>query len=139
MNAPEAAGHVLEVFPEQLAVVRLGPGAEMPPWVESSSLLSVTATAAETSVVCAKRSVPTKVRQAGPYTAFKVRGPLDLAQTGVLVSLLAPLAQAQVPVFTISTFDTDWVLVPREQTDAATAAWTDAGHEVVVADPEETS
>ena len=126
----------LEVFPEQLAVVRLGPGAEIPAWAESSSLFSITAAATETSLVCAKRSVPAKARQAGPFTAYQVRGPLDFALTGVLAGLLVPLAEAEISVFTISTFDTDWILVPREASDAAAEAWVAAGDSVEVAVPE---
>lgn len=133
----ETTTHTLEIFPEQLAVVRLGPGAEIPTWAESSSLFSITATATETSLVCAKRSVPTKARQAGPFTAFRVQGVLDLALTGVLVSLLAPLAEARISVFSLSTFDTDWLLVPRGSVDAAVAAWTAVGHVVETAIPEE--
>jgi hypothetical protein len=125
----------LEQFPEKLAVVRLGPGAEVPAWAESSSLFSVTATARETSLVCATRSVPRKARQEGPFTAFAVQGPLDFALTGVLVSLLQPLADASISVFTISTFDTDWVLVPLAEADRAVEAWQGAGHEVVIATP----
>lgn len=137
MSAPVSGPFTLEVFPEQVAVVRLGPGAEIPAWAESSSLFSITATATETSLVCAKRSVPTKATQAGPFTAFQVRGPLDHALVGVLAALLAPLAEAGIPVFTLSTFDTDWILVPRESAEAATAAWTEAGHTVEVAIPVE--
>ena len=78
----------LEQFPEKLTVVRLGPGAEVPAWAESSSLFSITATARETSLVCASRSVPRKARQQGPFTAFAVQGPLDFGLTGVLAWLL---------------------------------------------------
>jgi hypothetical protein len=125
----------LEQFPEKLAVVRLGPGAEVPSWAESSSLFSITATALETSVVCAMRSVPKKAKQAGPFIAFAVQGPLDFALTGVLATLLQPLAVAEISVFTISTFDTDWVLVPINDADRAAEAWRRSGHEVVVATP----
>ena len=125
----------LEQFPEKLAVVRLGPGAEVPSWAESSSLFSVTATALETSLVCATRSVPKKARQAGPFTAFAVQGPLDFSLTGVLVALLQPLADASISVFTISTYDTDWVLVPVGDVDRAADQWREAGHEVVIATP----
>lgn len=125
----------LERFPEKLAVVRLGPGAEVPAWAESSSLFSITATALETSVVCAMRSVPKKAQHAGPFTAFAVQGPLDLALTGVLASLLQPLADAQISVFTLSTFDTDWVLVPINDAERAAEAWRRTGHEVAPAVP----
>jgi hypothetical protein len=125
----------LSQFPETLAVVRLGPGAEVPRWAESSSIFSVTATATETSVVCAARSVPTKAVAQRPLTAFEVEGPLDFALTGVLSELLAPLAEAAVSVFTLSTYDTDWILGPRDASERAAEAWRAAGHEVVPAVP----
>jgi hypothetical protein len=125
----------LERFPEKLAVVRLGPGAEIPAWAESSSLFSVTATARETSVVCAKRSVPKKAQQAGPFTAFAVKGTLDFALTGILAGLLGPLAEAGISVFTISTYDTDWILVPLDDADRAAEEWRRRGHDVAPAVP----
>ena len=125
----------LNQFPETLAVVRLGPGAEVPAWAESSSIFSVTATATETSVVCAARSVPKKAVAQRPFTAFEVQGPLDFALTGILSGLLAPLAEAGISVFTLSTFDTDWILVPQDAADRAAQAWRDSGHEVAPAVP----
>jgi len=126
---------ILQQFPEKLAVVRLAPGAEIPQWAESSSLFSITATATETSLVCATRSVPTKTPSQKPFTAFAVQGPLDFALTGVLSALLAPLAEAEIPVFTISTFDTDWILVPVAKADDAAEAWRGSGHTVAAAIP----
>lgn len=121
---------VLQAYDEQLAVVRLGPGADLPAWAGAGSVFSVTATAAETSIVCAHRAVPRKARHEGPFLAFAVEGPLDLGLTGVLHELLAPLASAEVPVFVVSTFDTDWVLVPADDAPRAEDAWRRAGHDV---------
>ena len=130
-STPEAGAaartFTLHQFPEKLAVVRLAPGAEIPQWAESSSLFSITATATETSLVCASRSVPTKTPSQKPFTAFAVQGPLDFALTGVLSDLLAPLAEAEISVFTISTFDTDWILVPVVRADDAAEAWRRSG------------
>ena len=125
----------LNRYPETLAVVRLGPGTEVPKWAESSSLFSITATATETSIVCAARSVPTKSVHQRPFTAFEVQGPLDFALTGVLAELLAPLAAAEISVFTLSTFDTDWILVPGADADRAEEEWRRSGHEVSPAVP----
>ena len=131
----EPRSYRLEQFPEKIAVVQLGPGAEVPDWAESSSLFSITATALETSLVCAARNVPKKAKQAGPFTAFAVQGPLDFSTVGVLARLLAPLADAEISVLTISTFDTDWILVPVNAAEQAAETWVTAGHEVVVATP----
>ena len=125
----------LNRYPETLAVVRLGPGTEVPKWAESSSLFSITATATETSIVCAARSVPTKSVHQRPFTAFEVEGPLDFALTGVLAELLAPLAAAEISVFTLSTFDTDWILIPGDKADQAAEEWRRSGHEVTTAVP----
>ena len=125
----------LEQFPEKIAVVQLGPGAEVPAWAESSSLFSITATALETSLVCAARNVPKKAKQAGPFTPFAVQGQLDFSLVGVLATLLQPIAEAEISVLTISTFDTDWILVPIGDAARAAEQWSNDGHEVVVAIP----
>ena len=67
----------------------------------------------ETSVICPTSALPDALPGAGRGAVHGVRvaGTLDFSQTGVLSRLLAPLADAGVPVFTVSTFDTDWILV----------------------------
>jgi len=125
----------LSRYPETLAVVKLPPGAEVPDWAESSSIFSVTATSTETSIVCAARSVPKKSVHQRPFTAFEVEGPLDFALTGILSTLLAPLAEAGVSVFTLSTYDTDWILVPGGDADRAEEEWRRSGHTVEPAVP----
>lgn len=134
-DTTDAPTLTLNQFPEKCAVVRLGPGAEIPKWAESSSIFSVTATATGTSVICASRSVPTKTPSVKPLTAFAVQGPLDPDTSGVLHTLLAPLAEAGIRVFTVSTFDTDWVLVPLTKADEAAEAWRRRGHTVTAAVP----
>jgi hypothetical protein len=48
--------------------------------------------------------------------------------TGILASILNPLAEAGVPIFALSTFDTDWVLLPGEHLEKAKRALIAAGH-----------
>ncbi len=136
LGLPEAGPvYSLQQFPEKLAVVKLPAGAEIPSWAESSSLFSVTATATETSVVCAGRDVPTKVIAQRGLTAFAVQEAPGHELAGFLVSLLGPLAEAGLSVFTITTHDTVWILVKVADAEQAAAAWQDAGHSVVVAIP----
>jgi hypothetical protein len=128
--------HTLVQYDDALAVVRLGPGSDIPSWATASTLFSVTATKTETSIVCHASTVPAKARREGPFVAFEVAGPLDFALTGVLSALLAPLAHAGVSVFTISTYDTDWILIKADAAEAAVAAWTAAGHTVTTPSPD---
>ncbi len=136
LGLPEPGpAYTLQQFPEKLAVVKLPPGAEIPSWTESSSLFSITATATETSVVCAGRSVPTKVIAQRGLTAFAVQDAPPNEQAGVLSALLAPLAEEEISIFTISTYDTNWILVPVSDADKAAEAWRRRGHTVAAAVP----
>lgn len=130
---------VLKQFPEKLAVVRLPSGAEVPAWAESSSLFSITATATETSLICAGRDVPTKVVAVRGLTAFAVEAAVDGAvepgQAGTLVSLLAPLAEEGVSVHALTTHETVWILVPLLDAERAAEAWRRGGHVVHAATP----
>ena len=131
----EGPTFTLSYFPEKLAIVNLAPGAEVPRWAEASSLFSITATATETSLICATRSIPAKTPAIKPLTAFVVKGPLDPELTGVMAALLTPLAEAGIAAYPLSTFQTDWVLVPINKAEAAAEEWRRRGHTVLPAVP----
>ena len=133
MNESVSATYTLHQYPEKMVVAGLPAGAEVPTWAESASLFSISATATETTVVCAGRSVPKKVKHEGPFTAFAVEGPMDISESGVLHTLLGPLAEAEISVFTISTYPTDWILVPTGRAEAAAEEWRRRGHTVIPA------
>ncbi|MDZ7801100.1 MAG: GNAT family N-acetyltransferase [Trueperaceae bacterium] len=120
----------LYVLPEILAVCRLPAGTAAPPWLEGEPFTSITRTPHETSVVCRAAVVPQEVRAESGWRALQVSGPLDLALTGVLLSLLRPLEAVGVAVFAVSTFDTDWLLVKDAALDDAVAALIGAGHRI---------
>ncbi|QWC85193.1 ACT domain-containing protein [Nocardioidaceae bacterium] len=135
-DASAGNGRTLIRHADQLAVVRLPPGSDLPDWAEASTLLSITATAEETSLVCHASTVPAKATSQGPFAAYEIAGPLDFSLVGVLHGVLGPLAEAEISAFTISTYDTDWLLVPANRVAKADAAWTAAGFEIQVP-PEE--
>lgn len=112
-----------------LAVVRLAADAAVPSWA-AGGFLSVTRTDGELSVVCDAAAVPSDVVAEGGWRRLEVRGPLDLGLTGVLASIAVPLSAAGVPLFVISTHDTDHVLVRAGRLADAEAALRRAGHEV---------
>ncbi|MEL6616644.1 MAG: ACT domain-containing protein [Bacteroidota bacterium] len=120
----------LRVVPGPVAVCRLSPEATVEPWMWTGPLASVTRTADEMSVVCSPEAVPEGVRCEAPWRALVVEGPLDFALTGVLASLAGPLAEAGIPIFVVSTFDTDWLLVRADRLEAATEALRACGHRV---------
>lgn len=116
----------------RLAVCRLEATDPVPGWValDDGGVVSVTRTDAELSLVVDEASVPEGVTAERGWRALAVRGPLDFGLTGVLASLAAPLADAGVPVFVLSTYDTDWILVQEARLAAAVASLRDVGHAV---------
>jgi hypothetical protein len=118
----------LTILPETLAVCRLSADDAFPAWLPARGFISVTRTAGELSVVCAADAVPADFRCEAGWRALAVEGPLDFGLTGILASIAAPLAEAGISIFTISTFDTDCVLVKAERLDDAVNALRRAGH-----------
>lgn len=126
IHVPMAATGV-SVLPDRLAVCRLGADAAIPQWSCRGAFSSVTRTTDELSVVCPQDTVPPGVRCEPGWRAFKVSGPLDFGLTGVLVAIAAPLAEAGIAVFTVSTYDTDYVLVKDHCLARAIATIKQAG------------
>jgi hypothetical protein len=121
----------LEPVAGDYCVCRLPAGADPPSDPGSGTLFSVTRAAGEVSVVCALDAIPAGARSEGPFAALRVAGTLDFALTGILASLTAPLAEADISAFALSTFDTDYLLVPRGSLGEAQAALAAAGHQVL--------
>lgn len=121
----------LDLLPGRCAVCRLPPAAAIPAWaLGPAPLLSITRTAEELSVLCAESAVPAGVQAEAGWRALKVRGPLDFSLTGILAALAVPLAQAGMPIFAVSSYDTDAVLVPQARLEQALAALRACGHVV---------
>lgn len=125
----------LTLQPGALAICRLpGDAAEPSPPARPATLHCVVRSAGELSVVCAESDVPDGATHVDRgWRALTLAGPFDLTtEVGVLVSVLAPLAQAGVGIFALSTYDTDHVLVREDHVDRAAQALRRAGHDVLV-------
>ena len=103
----------------KLAVCRLPAKAALPRWVAEDSFVSITRTSDELSIVCSERHVPLDVKAERNWRMIKLKGPFDFNLTGVLASLLTPLSDAGIPIFAISTYDTDYLLLKEEYFDRA--------------------
>ena len=126
----EPTAYRLTLLPQPLAICQLEPGAPMPEWAWSSKFLTVTRTPDEFSLLCDAKLVPAGIRSEGGWRALKMEGPFEFTQIGVLASVLNPLAEAQVSILSIATYDTDYVLVAEPDLPAALAALAGAGHQV---------
>jgi len=115
-------------------VCRFASDASVPSWSLEGGFFCVVRTTDEVSVVSGEDRIPDGARCERGWVALKLEGPFPFSMTGVLASFVQPLAEAGIPVFAISTFDTDYVLVKRENLEAAVVALGGAGHKQICGD-----
>ena len=90
--------------------------------VEDYSLVNLTSeysfigkTDEEKSLVCITDEVPANVIQRDDgWKAFRIQGVLDFSLIGILAKIAAALADNGISIFAVSTYNTDYVLMKRE-------------------------
>lgn len=120
----------LYVLDELYAVVRCDPDAPLPEWMGRGHFWSATRSDSELSIVCLQDDVPRDASAERGWCALEVAGPLDFSLTGVVAALLTPLADAEIPIFVLSTFETDYILVRELDLPQAVEALAAAGHDI---------
>jgi hypothetical protein len=124
----------LDLLPEEYAVCRLPAGSPIPASLaagpDDKSVISLSWAPDELSIICPADRVPDDAVADTAWRCLRVVGPLDLALTGVLASLIAPLADARVNIVTFSTYTTDYLLVPAVRLTEAVDTLTAAGHRI---------
>lgn len=85
----------------------------------------------EISLVCLTDDVPdhTTQREDG-WKGFRIEGVLDFSLIGILSKLTTVLAQNNIGVFAVSTYNTDYILVKSENCEKAENALVNAGYSV---------
>jgi hypothetical protein len=115
----------LEWVPGAFAICRLPATDDVPAWAgvgSGQSLVNITRTEHELSILVPQEVGPEGVQAERGWVALRVAGQLDMMTIGVLARLTNALADAEVPVFTISTYDTDVLLVKSPDVGRALAA-----------------
>lgn len=114
------------------SIYRFDAGSPFPYWLDNSDFYSVTKTQDELSVVA--KQVESKhddrVRTDSNWRILKINGPLQLSQIGIIADISELLKKNEIPIFEISTFDTDYILVRKDDLEKAVKALADAGHHI---------
>ena len=85
----------------------------------------------EFSLVCPTDMVPenTTERDDG-WRAFRIVGVLDFSLVGILAGISEILAETQIGLFAVSTYNTDYILTKTEQYEKALEALKSAGYRI---------
>lgn len=120
----------ITVHPDLYAICRLGVEADVPEWAGTSKFLTISKTGSELSIVCEEKLAPAEIHAERGRRLMQVEGTLAFSLTGILAAMAVPLAEAQVSIFAVSTYDTDYVLVSEKDLEKAIGALEAAGHAV---------
>ena len=126
----------LDLLPEEYAVCRLPVGSPIPSSLtggpDEKSVVSFTWAPDELSIICPSDRVPDGAEADSAWRCLRVVGPVALALTGVVASLIGPLADARVTIVAFSTYTTDYLLVPAVRLGEAIDTLVAAGHRIAL-------
>jgi len=118
-------------LPGPYAIVRLAANAQVPEWATKGEFVSISRSSDELSIVCPADNLPRGVETSHHWVCLRLEGPFPFSQTGVLLSFIEPLSSNAIPIFAVSTYDTDYVLIQEEFSGAALRLLQTAGHELI--------
>ncbi len=140
----------LAMLPGEFSVCRLPAAARLPDLsrLPAGAFFSLTCTAEERSLVLRREdadalwaecsaAAPASASDAAQaparedgFACLGVQGPLPFSAVGILAALTTLLASARIPVFAVSTYNTDYLLMRAELLEKAAETLRSAGHSV---------
>lgn len=113
------------------AVCRLPAGSALPEWFHPGPFATVSWADDELSILCHDSQVPETVQCERGWRCLMLQGPFAFDQTGILLQVLQPLAEAKIGIFALSTFDTDYVLVKEHAFEHAKRTLLESGMNLI--------
>lgn len=127
----------LVLYPELFTVHRLPRTTAVPADILQSPWYTISKTTDELSIILPATYAHTlalgnDAKVEPGWRCFKIEAVLDLSLVGILTTVADPLRDAGVPIFVVSTYDTDYVLIKNERAEEARRVIVEkAGHRVI--------
>jgi uncharacterized protein len=121
---------LITLFPQRYAIARFSPNEKLAVDYARSTFFTLTKTNDELSLVCEQSDLPPEVRAERDRRLLRVDSVIGFELTGVLCALAVPLAEADISIFAVSSFDTDYLLIANCDIEPAIVVLENAGHRV---------
>lgn len=113
----------ISVIPQEFAIHRLKPTARIPlHLLDKEEIFHISRTEDELSIVCNHNIQIPSDQVSKYYKCLKILGPLDFDMVGVISKIANILKGRDIPIFVISTFDTDYILINKDNAIASIEA-----------------
>ncbi|HCU98433.1 MAG TPA: ACT domain-containing protein [Chloroflexi bacterium] len=118
----------LTILPQSYKISRLSPNQQIPFHLLDHSLMSITRSKNEISIIC-KSSIPIiSEKSSSNWACIEIEGPLDLSLIGVLSKILNIIANEQVSILTTSTYNTDYIFVKSKELPKVKLSLLESGY-----------
>ncbi|GMQ64866.1 ACT domain-containing protein [Vallitalea maricola] len=121
----------MKLLKEKYGVCRLDKTDEIPNWAKKSDFFSITKTLDELSIVCSQNSIPKNIKCEKDWRMLKIEGTLDFSLIGILATISTVLAQKEISIFALSTYDTDYILIKDNNIDNAIEALINENYKII--------
>ena len=115
---------------DEFSIHKLHPSTKIPDELHESKFYQICRTDEELSIVCETRLSIRSDHEEKGWACIKVDGPLDFGLTGILAAISQVLAESNISIFAISTYDTDYILVKHHSLDNAIRTFRANGYAV---------
>ena len=119
----------LQILPYDLTVCKM---AMLSDFDRTADFFFLGKTDEELSLVCLTKDVPEQtVERSDGWRGFRIEGTLDFSLVGILSKISGILADNKIGIFAVSTYNTDYILVKKENFDKALGVLAEAGYTIV--------
>ena len=109
----------LSILPDKYGVCHFAKNDPVPDWVKDANFSSITRTSDELSIICPQEIIPGGVLVQENWRVFKVEGPFGFEVSGIVSAVSRPLAEAEISILNVSTYQTDYLLVQEKDFEKA--------------------
>lgn len=121
----------LQHLDSPLTIHSMAPHSSIPNGVLEAELFFIAKTADELSIVCPSNIDIDSDESESGWQALEVLGPLGFSLTGIMSNISGVLAAADISIFSVSTFDTDYILVKGDSMESAIRALRKSSYKVL--------
>ncbi len=119
----------LQFLETTYSVCQLDAQASVPSW--ANSYMAVIRTDDELTIITATDMVPDTVKAEHDFACFRVTGKLEFDVIGVIAAISKILAESEIPILSVSTYNTDYFLIANTNLVAARLSLSRAGYKIL--------